>query len=121
MTRFRGIRAFRSSFALVVLLLFAGDAPCAFIRSDFNGDGKIDITNSTHLLGYLFHGLDSGGCLDAGDFNDDGQVDIDDPIYCLKFLFYFGELAPRPPFPSCGEDPTADAIGCEAAQSCGGV
>ncbi len=49
-------------------------------------------------------------CLDAQDTNDDGEVNVADPLYSLAYIFTEG-LAPPVPFPGCGSDPTADALG----------
>jgi hypothetical protein len=43
--------------------------------------------------------------------NDSGAVDIADTVYFLGGLFSNGPL-PLAPFPNCGEDPTADLLGC---------
>ena len=56
-------------------------------------------------------------CLDALDSNDDGDVNLADPIFELAFLFTGGP-APMAPFLACGDDPTADTIGCAAFDSC---
>jgi hypothetical protein len=56
-------------------------------------------------------------CLDAADANDDGRIRLDDGIYPLACLFR-GSSAPATPFPACGGDPTADALGCLAFERC---
>ncbi len=88
------------------------DIRVRFIRADANTDGAIDIADAIRVLGYLFtHATLS--CLDAGDSNDDGYIDIADAIYSLSYSFASGP-APKSPFPSCGLDPTADALGCDS-------
>lgn len=99
--------------AIVLLLaLLPTPAPlhATFIRSDTNSDTTVDISDPILTLLYLFSG-GVAGCLDAADSNDDGTVDISDAILTLAFLFS-GSAAPPVPFPACGEDPTADALGC---------
>jgi hypothetical protein len=87
-----------------------------FRRGDANGDGAVDIGDGISMLSYLFLGV-SLGCLDALDANDSSAVDIADPISALGWLFSGGP-PPPPPFPECGLDPTADAIGCDTYASC---
>ena len=81
-----------------------------FLRGDSNRDGSVDVADPVYTLAFLFSG-GPGICPDAMDANDDGDVDIGDTIYCLSFLFS-GGLAPPPPHPNEGQDPTADSIGC---------
>lgn len=87
-----------------------------FIRGDSNGDGAIDIGDPIYDLGYLFSNGPSV-CLDAQDNNDDGQVDIGDPVYSLAFTFSGGP-PPTAPWPDCGQDPTADSLGCQVPPTC---
>ena len=72
----------------------------AFVRSDANGDGSVDISDAVATLGYLFSGLQPT-CVDAMDGNGDGKVDISDAVFLLGYLFGGGE-APSYPFPDCG-------------------
>lgn len=77
-----------------------------FIRGDANRDGRLDISDPIHILGFLF----SNGiliCQDAGDVDDSGQHDLADPIYLLMHLFVDGP-DPKPPFPEPGIDATDD-------------
>lgn len=98
----------------------ARDAVAAdFIRGEVTGDGSVNIADPILTLNYLF---DSAGgnvalCLDAADSNDDGVVNITDPVSVLGSLF--AGLGPiLPPYPTCGPDPTEDALGCTFALSC---
>jgi hypothetical protein len=90
-----------------------------FLRGDANEDGALDISDAVASLGALFPGPTPApiDCLDAGDANDDGSFDIADPISLLAGLFGGGS-SPPPPFPGCGNDPTADALGCPAHDFC---
>ncbi len=89
---------------------------CAFARGDGNGDGEIDIADPLYNLAYLFQEGPSK-CLDAQDTNDDGTVNIADPVYNLTYQFKMGPPPPWP-FPDCGADATADALGCESFAAC---
>jgi hypothetical protein len=46
-----------------------------------------------------------------------GDLDITDGIFLLDALFR-GSPGPPPPFDVCGEDPTADDLGCAFYSSC---
>jgi hypothetical protein len=82
-----------------------------FVRGDSNGDAVLDISDAMHTLGALFISASPLRCSDAADTNDDGGVDIADAIFGLNHLFSGGP-APPEPFPSAGEDPTADDLPC---------
>ena len=82
-----------------------------FKRGDSNGDGSVDISDPIFTLLYLFANRTQPKCLDALDANDDGSIDISDPQYLLNFLFKAGP-APRPPYPTLGNDPTPDTLTC---------
>jgi hypothetical protein len=82
-----------------------------FVRGDSNGDAVLDISDAMHTLGALFISASPLRCSDAADTNDDGRVDIADAIFGLNHLFS-GAPAPPEPFPSAGEDPTADDLPC---------
>ncbi len=63
-----------------------------FVRGDSNSDGRLDIADGIHVLGYLFLGASAPSCFDAADANDDGAVDIADvtewgqsPFECKVF------------------------------------
>ena len=93
------------------------DCDASFRRGDAGSDGSIDISDAIRLLLHLF--VDGKGlpCDDAADFDDDGVLQITDAIQLLGFLFRQGS-APRPPGPTCGQDPTPDdfddcsTVGC---------
>ena len=87
-----------------------------YISGDSNGDGAVDVGDGIFVLDYLFAG-GASTCLDASDANGDGAVDIGDAIFVLTYLFS-GGVAPAPPFPACGEDPTTDALECESYNGC---
>jgi hypothetical protein len=62
------------------------------------------------LLSILFQGDDRRPpCDDALDADDNGSINATDPVYLGNFLFRFGTTLP-PPFPTPGEDPTADSL-----------
>ncbi len=64
-----------------------------FVRGDANGDGGINLTDSTAILGHLFQGSPID-CADAGDFNDNGDLDLADAIAVLDYLFNAGGIPP---------------------------
>jgi hypothetical protein len=82
-----------------------------FVRADANGDELLDISDAVTVLLYLFAGLGTD-CEDALDADDSGALDISDAVYALEHLFRGGPAIPAP-YPAAGDDPTADALGCE--------
>ena len=83
----------------------------SFVRGNANRDAVVDLSDGIAILLHLFAGGSSLSCEDAGDVNDDGTLGITDAIQLLDFLFRGGQ-GPRPPFPTAGLDPTADAYDC---------
>jgi len=88
-----------------------------FTRGDVNCDGVIDTADVSKLSAHLFQSLPLP-CEDAGDFDDDGWLMIFDMTALTSFVT-MGGAAPPPPYPDCGPDPTADALGC-GTNCCGG-
>ncbi len=88
-----------------------------FIRGDGNTDSVVDISDVVFILTYLFQGGLDSTCADTIDCNDDGLRDITDPVQLLSYLFDSGVTLPSPS-PACGDDPTADAIDCQAYTPC---
>lgn len=80
-----------------------------FVRSNVNGDGRVDLSDAVSVLIYLFQGGVAPGCLQSVDINDDNKADISDSVYLLNYLFN-GGLAPPDPFSGdntgCSLDPT---------------
>jgi hypothetical protein len=77
-----------------------------FIRGDIDGNSVVDIGDLT--------ALQDGGpflCDDAADVNDDGMVNVADEVYLTRYVVQ-AVSPPFPPFPTCGTDPTPDALGC---------
>ena len=101
------------------LLVSSAEGSGLFIRADSNSDGTLDISDPVRTLEALFVDGARLLCLKSHDSNDDGVVDLSDAVFSLFFLFQ-GGAAPGTPFPSCGEDPTEDALPeCESsADSC---
>jgi hypothetical protein len=89
----------------------------AFVRSDTDGQTGLNITDAIRTLEFLFSGGRELPCRDAADANDDGVIDLSDPVYHLRYLFS-GTAPPPAPFPACGEDPSADELGCAAPPAC---
>ncbi len=102
--------------ALLAILVATSPAVAqTFVRGDANSDGGYDISDAVFSLGSLFvSGAPQPTCADAADSNDDGVFDVSDPVYTLSALFVPGSPAPSAPHPSCGFDPTVDALTCVA-------
>ena len=102
-----------------VTLWFGGNPPSTgFTRGDVDASGELNISDPIYTLTYQFAFGPPPPCLDAADDDDSGEVDISDPIYSLMYQYAFGPPPPAP-FPTCGPDPTADAIGCDSFPPCG--
>jgi hypothetical protein len=96
----------------------ATDAP--FRRGDVNGDFGLDISDAINILEELFVGVPSAplpDCRRSRDVDDSGSLDTTDPVALLSHL-YQGTPPPAFPFEECGEDSTADALGCVSYPSC---
>ena len=90
-----------------------------FRRGDCNGDQLYDLADPVSQLDTLFGGGAPFACDDACDTNDSGNIDLADPIFSLTNLFSGGPAPPAPGTgPDCGEDPTADALGCVIEPNC---
>jgi len=93
----------------------AAAATDEFVRADANADGALNIADAVSLLNFLFvPGTPALPCADAGDANDDEALNIADAVRVLDRLFVPGSPPIAAPFPACGEDPTAGALGCAA-------
>lgn len=89
-----------------------------FQRGDSNVDGRVNVSDSLNLLGYLFLGQPASlGCEDAADSDDNGFLQLTDAVHTLGFLF-LGTPPPPAPFNTCGLDPTDDALSCLSYSSC---
>ncbi len=89
-----------------------------FRRGDTNGDAEVNVADAMFLLNHLFSSGQRPICMNAADVNDSGAVNISSGIYLLNYLFSDGP-APRPPFESCGEDPTPEnSLGCFGSPEC---
>lgn len=88
--------------------------PPAFRRGDANGDGALDVSDAVEVLGFLFSGTATLGCLDAADMNASGVLDVTDAVYWLGFLFLGGPPPPAP-FTGCGQ---AEKLGCGSYSGC---
>lgn len=93
-----------------------GTTAASFVRGDCNVDGFFNIADAVIALGFLFNG-GSVLCHVACDSNDDGVVNIADPVFVLASLFGGGP-APSAPHPTCGPDPTPDALTCGSFGLC---
>ncbi len=91
-------------------------AVAEFRRGDANADGQVDINDGAFLLGVV-NGQQFPRCQDACDIDDNGSIEQLDANLLLNYLFGGGQ-PPQPPFPDCGEDPTADGLGCDEPGPC---
>ena len=103
-----------------------------FIRGDANNDQRVDIGDTTTIVGYLKCLEDADNCKqypnslrckveqgylctvachDAYDANDDGAIDLRDSNYVAAFQLYGGPKPPMP-YPFAGIDPITDSLGC---------
>ena len=101
---------------------FLGSATgtAAFVRGDADQGGSLTVTDAVVILRSQFKEpfptLDL--CADAFDADDSGTLEVTDGLFLLTYLFRRGDILP-PPFPSCGEDPSADELSCELVDPCG--
>lgn len=87
-----------------------GDADLSGTRSG-NFRTALTVTDAVVTLQYLFSGGEPPDCLDAADADDNGSLQLTDGLVILNFLFRSG-VAPAPPFPNPGLDPTDDGLDC---------
>ena len=87
-----------------------------FIRGDVDGNGLLQIKDAFAIIRFL-RGAGFITCLDAADVDDSGRVSGRDSFFILRRKFS-STSPPPPPFPSCGEDPTPDLIGCASHGAC---
>jgi parallel beta-helix repeat protein len=81
-----------------------------FIRGDVAPpgaeDGEITMGDGLAILNYYIYGQPDLDCIDAADVDDNGVVTMGDGLRCLDYYFGDTTVAPEPPFPNCGPDPT---------------
>ena len=85
-----------------------------FRRGDSNGDGRLNISDVSFTLSWLFRGGRVPPCLASVDSNANGRINIADATYALNWFFHGG---PQPQGPlECDFSPleTDEALGCEA-------
>jgi hypothetical protein len=105
-------RTFSGSSAQVEFVdgFLRGDADLSGTRSG-NFRTALTVTDAVVTLQYLFAGGAPPVCLDAADADDSGSLSLTDGLVILNFLFRNG-VAPAPPFPNPGLDPTEDGLDC---------
>jgi hypothetical protein len=108
------VAAFLGTSAVVVST--RGQTP--FVRGDVDQSGRLEVTDAVRILRGLFSG-EQGllACEDAADVDDDSALGLTDAVFLLDGLFHGGP-PPAAPYPACGEDPTADTLGCEDYEAC---
>ena len=100
------------SFALEV-----GDPPRqAFIRSDTNNDGRLNIADPVWMVSELFFHGPPTLCAYAADANGDGVKDISDVAFLIRYHF-LGGSSPPAPFPVCGVLEEEDPVRCPAGST----
>ncbi len=113
----------RSQDVYLVKLSFDSMTQVPFLRGRINPGESIEIADAVCLLRFLFHVGDDPcdatirQCLDKADANDDGALNLADATAILSYLFADAGLLPAP-FDECGNDPTADALGCNSFSLC---
>jgi predicted alpha-1,6-mannanase (GH76 family) len=88
-----------------------------FIRSDFNQDRVVDVSDAVAVLFFLFLGRQAGDCEAAADVDGNGASNVSDAVYLLRFLFRAGS-PPAAPFPECGPSPPGSNTRCEGFAPC---
>ena len=64
-----------------------GYDPNAHVRGDVNGDGNVDVTDVTLLIGYVLADDESTSLdLDVADCNDDGTINISDVTRLIAYV-----------------------------------
>jgi len=98
---------------------FEHGAPAArpFMRGDASADGVLDVGDAVTVLMHLFASGRAPACAKTADADEDGRLTLGDPILELNYLFANGRPLP-PPLQTCGLDPTADRLPCEAFPAC---
>jgi len=98
---------------------FEHGAPAArpFMRGDASADGVLDVGDAVTVLMHLFASGRAPACAKTADADEDGRLTLGDPILELNYLFANGRPLP-PPLQTCGLDPTADRLTCEAFPAC---
>lgn len=86
-----------------------------YIRGDFNGDGKVNVTDAVGIALFLFKAGGKPLCETAADVNADRTVDTSDAVALCNYLFVAGP-GPAAPFPGCGT--SAAGTDCSAGQVC---
>jgi hypothetical protein len=72
-----------------------------FIRGDFNGSLRVDLSDAIAGLNFLFQGGPPALCPEVADTNSDGVHDLSDEVFLLIHLFV-GTRPPAPPYPAPG-------------------
>jgi hypothetical protein len=83
-----------------------------FRRGAVRGEEVLNVSDAIRLVGFLFLGDAEPPCLAAADADDSGRLELTDAVRILNYLFLGGEAPPTPGPSTCGQDPTADDLGC---------
>ena len=60
------------------------------IRGDVNYDMKLNVSDLTYLVSYLFKGGPAPPCFEEGDVNGDSTINVSDLTYLVAYLFKGG-------------------------------
>lgn len=101
--RFEYVAAMDTSAVYSLDLTSSTSGMVTFRRGDANNDNRINISDPSFLLQYLFRQGTAPTCLAAADSDDDDEVNLTDAIYLFNYLFRSGPQ-PAPPFTLCGVD-----------------
>jgi hypothetical protein len=85
-----------------------------FRRGDGNNDDRLNISDPSFILNFLFQDGASPTCMAAADSDGNDTVEITDAIFLFSFLFRGSETAPPEPFVECGTGPEGE-LPCEEA------
>ncbi len=73
-----------------------------FVRGDSDHDGRVEMSDITHLIEYLYLGKGEPQCQAAADSNDDNHIDISDILHLIGIM-YLGYPTYAPGL-NCGTD-----------------
>ena len=65
-----------------------------FVSMDFDSSGRVDISDISRMLNWMFLGGSGRACQDAMDFNANGQINVMDVVSGLNYLFSNSSAVP---------------------------
>ena len=82
-----------------------------FLRGDATEDSRVNVSDMSEIIAFLFRSEPGPPCLDRMDADDNGKVDVADVMRIGNALFRHGPPLAAP-FPFPGPDPTDDPLPC---------